>query len=40
MMILIKMNIGIMKDEYGGVIVIEFIGSKAKMYAIKKNRWW
>ena len=27
---------GIMKDEYGGVIIIEFIGLKSKMYAIKK----
>ena len=26
----------IMKDEYGGVIIIEFIGLKAKMYSIKK----
>ena len=26
----------IMKDEYGGVIIIEFIGLKAKMYALKK----
>ena len=25
-----------MKDEYGGIIIIEFIGLKAKMYAIKK----
>ena len=25
-----------MKDEYGGVIIIEFIGLKAKMYALKK----
>ena len=31
-----KKVIGIMKDEYGGVIVIEFIGLKAKMYTIKK----
>ena len=31
-----KKVIGIMKDEYGGVIIIEFIGLKAKMYAIKK----
>ena len=30
----------IMKDEYGGVIIIEFIGLKAKMYPLKKNRWW
>ena len=25
-----------MKDEYGGVIIDEFIGLKLKMYAIKK----
>ena len=25
-----------MKDEYGGVIIIKFIGLKSKMYAIKK----
>ena len=25
-----------MKDEYGGVIIIEFIGVKAKMYSIRK----
>ena len=31
-----KKVIGIMKDEYGGVIIIEFIGLKAKMYALKK----
>ena len=31
-----KKVIGIMKDEYGGVIIIEFIGLKAKMYSIKK----
>ena len=31
-----KKVIGIMKDEYGGVIVIEFIGLKAKIYTIKK----
>ena len=29
--------IGKMKDEYGGVIIDEFIGLKAKMYSIKKN---
>ena len=33
-----KKVIGIMKDEYGGVIIIEFIGLKAKMFSIK-NRW-
>ena len=31
-----KKVIGIMKDEYGGVIIIEFIGLRAKMYALKK----
>ena len=25
-----------MKDEYGGVIIAEFIGLKSKMYSIKK----
>ena len=28
--------IDVMKDEYGGVIIVEFIGLKAKMYSIKK----
>ena len=28
--------IGIMKDEHDGVIIIEFIGLKSKMYSIKK----
>ena len=28
--------IGKMKDEYGGVIIDEFIGLKSKMYSIKK----
>ena len=28
--------IGKMKDEFGGVIVSEFVGLKSKMYAIKK----
>ena len=32
-----KTVIGKMKDEYGGVIIDEFIGSKSKMYSIKKN---
>ena len=25
-----------MKDEFGGVIVTEFVGLKSKMYSIKK----
>ena len=25
-----------MKDEFGGVIVIEFVGLKSKMYSMKK----
>ena len=28
--------IGKMKDEFGGVIVIEFVGLKSKMYSMKK----
>ena len=31
-----KKVIGKMKDEYGGVIIDEFIGLKAKMYSMKK----
>ena len=31
-----KKVIGIMEDEYAGVIIIEFIGLKAKMYSITK----
>ena len=31
-----KRVIGIMKDKYAGVIIIEFIGLKAKIYALKK----
>ena len=31
-----KKVIGKMKDEFGGVIVIEFVGVKSKMYSIKK----
>ena len=34
-----KKVIGKMKDEYGGVIIDQFIGLKSKMYSIKKNRW-
>ena len=29
--------IGKMKDEFGGVVVKEFVGLKSKMYSIKKN---
>ena len=36
MVILIKKVIGKMKDEYGGVIIDEFIGLKSKIYSIKK----
>ena len=25
-----------MKDEYGGVVIDEFVGLKSKMYSIKK----
>ena len=32
-----KRVIGKMKDEYGGAIIIEFIGLKSKMYSIKKK---
>ena len=31
-----KEVIGKMKDEFGGVIVSEFVGLKSKMYSIKK----
>ena len=31
-----KNVIGKMKDEFGGVIIIEFVGLKSKMYSIKK----
>ena len=31
-----KKVIGKMKDEFGGVIVIEFVGLKSKIYSIKK----
>ena len=31
-----KKVIGIVKDEMSGVIIVEFIGLKLKMYAIKK----
>ena len=33
---LIKKIIGKMKDEFGGVIVIEFVELKPKMHAMKK----
>ena len=32
-----KKVIGIMKDEMGGVIIVEFIGLKSTMYAIEKK---
>ena len=31
-----KNDIGKMKEEYGGVIIDQFIGLKSKMYSIKK----
>ena len=31
-----KKVIGKMKDEFGGVIVNEFVGLKSEMYSIKK----
>ena len=31
-----KKVIGRMKDEFGGVVIIEFVGLKSKMYSIKK----
>ena len=31
-----KKAIGKMKDEFGGVIVVEFVGLKPKMHSIKK----
>ena len=39
MMMLIKKTIGKMKDEYGGVVIDEFVGLKSKMYSIKRNKW-
>ena len=33
-----KKVIGKMKNEYGGVIIDQFVGLKSKMYSIKKNR--
>ena len=35
LMILIKEVVGKMKDEFGGVIVVEFVGLKSKMYSMK-----
>ena len=29
--------IGKMKDEFGGVIVVEFVGLKSKMHSMEKN---
>ena len=34
-----KKVIGKMKDEYGGVVIDEFVGLKPKIYSIKNNRW-
>ena len=31
-----KKVIGKMKDEFGGVVVIEFVGLESKMYSMKK----
>ena len=31
-----KKVIGKMKDEFGGIIIVKFIGLKSKMYSIKK----
>ena len=31
-----KKVIGKMKDEFGGVIVVEFVGLKSKMHSMKK----
>ena len=36
LMRLIKEVVGKMKDEFGGVIVVEFVGLKSKMYSMKK----
>ena len=32
-----KKVIGKMKDEFGEIIVIEFVGLKSKMHSMKKN---
>ena len=32
-----KKVIGKMKGEFDGVIVVEFVGLKSKMYSLKKN---
>ena len=32
-----KKVVGKIKDEFGGVVVTEFIGLKSKMYSIKKK---
>ena len=32
-----KNVIGKMKDEFGGIIVIEFVGLKSKMHSMKKK---
>ena len=33
----IKKVIGKLKDEFGGIIVDEFVGLKSKMYSMKKK---
>ena len=35
---LIKKVIGKIKDEFGGVIVIEFAGLNSKIYSMKKKK--
>ena len=36
----IKKVIGKLKDEFGGVIVDEFVGLKSKNVFYEKNWWW
>ena len=35
-----KKVIGKMKDEFGWVIITEFVGLKSKMYSKKKKKNW
>ena len=37
---LIKKVIGKIKDEFGGVTVIEFAGLNSKIYSMKKKNYW